>query len=210
MADSYEHETELAARLGGPVAGIDEVGRGPLAGPVVAAAVVLSGDPRIEGLADSKALDEAERERLCAEIRAAVSRGEASVGIGWCTTREIDRINILQATHRAMHRALDRLPTAPVHLLVDGHPVPSLPGEQTALVKGDARCACIGAASIVAKVVRDRFMDALARRYPAYGFDRNKGYATEEHRRALAEEGPCPHHRETFSPVAFSRQGSLF
>jgi ribonuclease HII len=210
LADPYEHETELALRLGGPVAGIDEVGRGPLAGPVVAAAVVLSAEARIEGLADSKALDEAERERLCAEIRKAVARGEAAVGIGWATTRQIDRINILQATHLAMVRAVGRLPEPPVHLLVDGHPVPSLPGEQTALVKGDARCACIGAASIVAKVLRDRFMDGLARRYPAYGFDRNKGYGTEEHRRALAEEGPCPHHRKTFAPVAFSHQGSLF
>ncbi|GJM43818.1 MAG: ribonuclease HII [Gemmatimonadota bacterium] len=204
-ADLYELELELIERTSGPVAGVDEVGRGPLAGPVVAAAVVLPA-ARIEGLADSKVLDAGDRERLFREIIAA----RAEVGVGWSTTRQVDRMNILQATHRAMARAIGRLPNAPVHLLVDGHPVPGLPGDQTALVKGDARCACISAASIVAKVVRDRFMDRLARTYPQYGFDRNKGYGTAEHCEALETEGPCPHHRRTFSPVAFSNQGKLF
>lgn len=204
-ADPYEHERELAQSLGGPVAGVDEVGRGPLAGPVVAAAVVL-GDARIDGLADSKTLEAAERERLFREI----VDGADGVGVGWATTRQIDRLNILRATHQAMSLAVRRLPRPPAHLLVDGRPVPLLGGEQTALVGGDGLCACISAASIVAKVVRDRFMERLAGRFPAYGFDRNKGYGTAEHIRALAESGPCPHHRRTFAPVAGSNQGSLF
>ncbi|MEZ5066773.1 MAG: ribonuclease HII [bacterium] len=198
-------EREIALQVGGAVAGIDEVGRGPLAGPVVAAAVVLPESPRIEGLADSKVLTEATRERLCAEILAC-----ATVGIGWSRTREIDRINILQATHRAMRRAVARLEIAPAHLLVDGRPVPGLPLEHTAVVKGDAKCACISAASIVAKVVRDRFMASVDRRFPAYGFASNRGYASEEHRLALAERGPCPLHRRSFSPVALTAQGTLF
>ena len=204
-ADLYEHEIELAESLGGPIAGIDEVGRGPLAGPVVAVAVVL-GATRIDGLADSKTLDAAERERLFREI----ADGAAGIGIGWATTRQIDRLNILRATHQAMVRAVQRLPRPPAHLLVDGTPVEVLGPEQTALVKGDSRCACISAASIVAKVVRDRFMTRLARRFPAYGFDRNKGYGTSEHIQALVESGPSPHHRRTFAPVAGSNQGSLF
>ena len=203
--DPYRRERAVSRRLGGPVAGIDEVGRGPWAGPVVAAAVVLPEEPRVPGLADSKTLDEAERERLFAEIVAV-----AAVGIGWSTTRVVDRINILQATHRAMRRALARLETRPVHLLVDGREVPGLDVPHTALVKGDARCACISAASIVAKVVRDRFMERLAVRYPGYGFEKNKGYGTPEHRAALAREGPCRLHRESFLPVAMTRQGALF
>jgi ribonuclease HII len=203
-ADPYARESELARKLRGPVAGIDEVGRGPLAGPVVAAAVVLGG-ARIDGLADSKALEEQDRDRLFPEIVAAAT----GIGVGWATTRQIDRWNILRATHRAMALAVGRLPAPPVHLLVDGREVPELGRAQTALVGGDARCACISAASIVAKVVRDRFMTRLSRRFPAYGFDRNKGYGTPEHIRALAESGPCPHHRRTFAPVALSSQGVL-
>lgn len=203
--DPYRQESELVLSEGGAIAGIDEVGRGPLAGPVVAAAVVLPAEPRIEGLADSKALTEAKRERLCEEILRT-----ADVGIGWATTREIDRINILQATHLAMNRAVRRLADPPVHLLVDGRPVDSLPLPQTAIVKGDAKCACISAASIVAKVLRDRYMVGLARRFPAYGFDRNKGYGSEQHRSALEDCGPCRHHRRSFFPVAVTAQGSLF
>ncbi len=203
--DPYRRERVVSKRLGGPVAGIDEVGRGPWAGPVVACAVILPEEPRIHGLADSKALDEAERERLFAEIVAV-----ADVGIGWSTTRVVDRMNILQATHRAMRQAVARLRTAPVHLLVDGREVPLLPVPHTAIVKGDAKCACIGAASIVAKVVRDRFMTRTSPRFPGYGFDRNKGYGTPEHREALARVGPCRLHRESFLPVAMTRQGALF
>jgi ribonuclease HII len=203
--DPYRRERELSRRLGGPVAGIDEVGRGPWAGPVVAAAVVLPPGVGLRGLADSKTLDEPERERLFGEIVRI-----ADVGIGWATTRAVDRLNVLQATHRAMRRAVARLRTRPVHLLVDGREVPDLPVPHTALVKGDSRCACISAASIVAKVVRDRFMTRTALRYPAYGFDRNKGYGTPEHREALARSGPCRLHRASFSPVALTRQGALF
>jgi ribonuclease HII len=203
--DPYAAERELANEHGGAVAGVDEVGRGPLAGPVVTAAVVLPDEPRIEGLADSKALGEASRERLCAEILA-----RARVGIGWATTREIDRLNILRATHLAMARAVGRLGDLPVHLLVDGRPVPGLPVPHTAVVKGDAKCACISAASIVAKVLRDRYMSGLARRYPAYGFERNKGYGSSAHREALAQTGPCRHHRRSFLPVAMTTQGTLF
>ncbi len=204
-ADLYEQEIELAREWNGPIAGVDEVGRGPLAGPVVTAAVILPADARIDGLGDSKALTESDRERLFVEIAA-----RADVGIGWATTRQIDRMNILRATHWAMARAVGRLRRRPVHLLVDGRPVPGLPADHTALVKGDARCACIGAASIVAKVTRDRFMKRLATRFPAYGFELNKGYGTQDHRRALEEVGPCRHHRRTFAPVAWSQQGSLF
>lgn len=195
----------VSRRLGGPVAGVDEVGRGPWAGPVVAVAVVLPEEPRIPGLADSKTLDEAERERLCAEILAV-----ADVGIAWSTTRVVDRINILRATHRAMRRALGRLRRPPVHVLVDGREVPDLAWSHTALVKGDAKCACISAASIVAKVVRDRFMAHTSARYPAYGFARHKGYGTQEHKEALERVGPCPLHRTSFLPVALTRQGALF
>jgi ribonuclease HII len=203
--DLYRQERDLSRELSGRIAGIDEVGRGPWAGPVVAAAVILPEDAALCGLADSKTLDEAERERLCAEILSI-----ADVGIGWATTRWVDRLNILQATYRAMRSAVARLREAPVHLLVDGREVPSLPYAHTALVKGDARCACIAAASIVAKVVRDRFMMRTASRYPAYGFEKNKGYGTPEHRAALAAAGPCLLHRSSFAPVAWTRQGALF
>ncbi len=203
--DLYRRERELARELNGRVAGIDEVGRGPWAGPVVAAAVILPDKARISGLADSKTLDEAERERICAEILSI-----AEVGIGWATTRWVDRLNILQATYRAMRAAVGRLRVRPVHLLVDGREVPALPLAHTALVKGDARCACIAASSFVAKVVRDRFMTHTASRFPEYGFEKNKGYGTPEHRAALELAGPCALHRESFAPVAWTRQGALF
>jgi ribonuclease HII len=202
--DLYRRERELSRKLGGPVAGIDEVGRGPWAGPVVCAAVILPAET-IDGLADSKVLEESERDRLCALILAS-----ADVGVGWATTRDVDRLNILQATYRAMRFAIARLRSRPVHLLVDGREVPGLSVPHTALVKGDARCACISAASIVAKVVRDRFMRHTAMRYPEYGFDKNKGYGTPEHREALARSGPCALHRTSFAPVALTRQGALF
>jgi ribonuclease HII len=203
--DLYRKERDLAREFAGPVAGIDEVGRGPWAGPVVAAAVILPEDAPIAGLADSKTLDEAERERLCAEILAI-----ADVGVGWATTRWVDRLNILQATYRAMRLAVARLSERPVHLIVDGREVPELPVGHTAVVKGDAKCACVAAASIVAKVVRDRFMTHTAPRFPEYGFEKNKGYGTPEHRAALALAGPCRLHRASFAPVAWTRQGALF
>ena len=174
-------------------------------GGLVAAAVVLPEGVRVDGLADSKTLDEAERERVFLEIVAV-----AEVGIGWATTRVVDRINILQATYCAMRRAVDRLPCRPAYLLVDGNDVPHLPVPHLALVQGDARCACISAASIVAKVFRDRFMTRTAARYPEYGFDKNKGYGTPEHREALARSGPCRLHRVSFAPVATTFQGVRF
>jgi ribonuclease HII len=187
------------------VAGIDEAGRGPLAGPVVAAAVVLPAHLRIRGLADSKILAPEEREAAFESIR----RTAVAIGVGWATSAEIDRRNILRASHLAMARAAARIHPLPVHLLVDGLPVEGLPVPHTAIVRGDALCACISAASIVAKVLRDRLMIRLSRRYPAYGFDRNMGYPTPEHFEALAKSGPCSHHRMTFAPVREALQLEL-
>lgn len=203
--DLYRRERELARKLGGPVAGLDEVGRGPLAGPVVAAAVVLAPRGRFAGLGDSKTLDPGERERLFVEIR----ERALAIGVGWATSGEVDRRNILRASHLAMARAAARLRTVPAHLLVDGLPVEGLPVPHTAIVKGDGKVACIAAASIVAKVLRDRLMRRLAGRYPEYGFDRNMGYPTPEHREALARSGPCLHHRRSFFPVRDSLQLEL-
>ena len=201
----YKMERKLAQDHGGPVAGVDEVGRGPLAGPVVAAAVVLPDRPRIYGLDDSKVLSEGERRSLFAVIR----ERALDIGVGWASTGTVDRINILRASERAMARAVSRLQNPPAHLLVDGRPVEGLPVDHTAVIGGDAKCACISAASIVAKVLRDRLMARLASQYPEYGFDKNKGYGTEEHRDALARSGPCVHHRRSFAPVRESLQMEL-
>jgi ribonuclease HII len=195
--DLYRRERNLSRRVGGLIAGVDEVGRGPLAGPVVAAAVVLPTARRLRGLGDSKEIPSELRE----ELFGALVREAQAIGIGWATSSQVDRWNILRASHRAMARAVSRLAFPPAHLLVDGLPVEGLPLPHTAVVGGDAKCACVGAASIVAKVFRDRFMEKLARRYPRYGFERNKGYATEEHLEALAKFGPCRHHRMSFAPV---------
>jgi ribonuclease HII len=151
----------------------------------------------VSGVDDSKRLCAAERERLAAEIW----RLATSVGIGAASTREVDRLNILRATHLAMARAVSRLTPRPDHLLVDGLPVPALGAAQTAVVEGDARVHVIACASIIAKVTRDRLMGRLARRHPLYGWDHNAGYGTPEHRRALDEHGPTPHHRRSFGPV---------
>jgi ribonuclease HII len=159
--------------------------------------VILSSETPIAGLGDSKTLTPRHRDRLFAILLSEAM----GIGIGWATSGRIDRTNVLRATHHAMERAVARLSLRPVHLLVDGLPVPSLPVPQTAVVRGDAKCACVAAASIVAKVVRDRFMRKIAPRFPGYGFERNMGYPTEEHREALARLGPCRHHRRSFSPV---------
>lgn len=179
------------------VAGVDEAGRGPLAGPVVAAAVVL--DPRqpITGLTDSKALSASRREELAALIR---SRAQAWA-LGRVEAAQIDRLNILRATLEAMHQAVAALSIRPRHVLVDGDRCPALDCPATAIVKGDRRVAAISAASILAKVERDREMDAWDRRYPQYGFARHKGYPTRAHREALRAHGPCPCHRRSFAPV---------
>lgn len=191
------HEREL--RLAGyrRVAGIDEVGRGCLAGPVVAAAVVLPERPRLKGLRDSKVLPRARREALYELI---LDRAEA-VGVGCVEVDTIDRINILQATKLAMRQAIERLPLSPDHLLIDALRLPVVPLPQRAIINGDAISASIAAASVVAKVTRDRICDEIDARYPAYGFRRNKGYGTPLHLHALNEAGPCDWHRRSFAPV---------
>lgn len=180
------------------IAGVDEAGRGPLAGPVVAAAVILNGDDPIIGLDDSKKLTPKRRAALDIEIRAralAFAIGEASV-------EEIDALNILQATLLAMTRAVDALPHAPGHVLVDGNRLPNWRYSAQAVVGGDALHPCISAASIIAKEHRDRFMREAAREHPHYGWDRNMGYGSAAHMAALAEHGPTPLHRRSFAPVA--------
>ncbi len=184
---------------GNRVAGLDEVGRGPLAGPVVACAVVLPDDidrDLLARLADSKALKPGVREGLDTEIRAV-----AEVGLGEASVAEIDTWNILQASHVAMARAVADLAHPPDHALVDGNRLPALPCPGEAVVGGDASVASIAAAGIIAKVARDAAMDRLDVEYPGYGWARNRGYGTAEHRRALTELGPSPHHRRSFKPV---------
>jgi ribonuclease HII len=181
------------------IAGVDEVGRGPLAGPVVAAAVIL---PRpLAGLADSKTLCAEERERLAGQLRA-----QARIGVGAASVAEIDRINILQASLLAMRRAVLRLGCLPDLALVDGNQAPDLPCPVETIVDGDALVPAISAASIVAKVTRDRLMRRLAARYPGYGWETNVGYATIAHRAAIWQLGACCHHRRSFASV----QGTLF
>ena len=178
------------------VAGLDEAGRGPLAGPVVAAAVVLDLDAVPEGLADSKALSAKRREELFEAILKS-----AQVGIASVSAATIDAINIRQASLLAMCRALAALPCVPDAALVDGNDPPDLPCAVETIVKGDATVPCIAAASIVAKVMRDRMMRELGLHHPAYGFASNAGYSTAGHLKALAEEGPCPFHRRSFAPI---------
>ena len=191
-------ERELSARASGftCIAGLDEVGRGPLAGPVVSAAVVLDLERVPQGLADSKALTAQKRESLFTEILAT-----SRVGIASISHTQIDSINIRQASLLAMCRALAALPCRPDMALVDGNDPPDLPCSVEAIVKGDSRIASIAAASIVAKVVRDRLMARLGTAYPAYGFASNAGYSTKTHLTVLASEGPCPFHRLSFAPL---------
>lgn len=182
----------------GLVAGVDEAGRGPLAGPVVAAAVILDETQPIAGLADSKALTALRRERLFDEIRAKA----LCCSIAQASVQEIDTLNILQATMLAMQRAVEGLRLKPVKVLVDGNRLPTLGVLCEAIVGGDARVAAISAASILAKVHRDRLCAALHEEYPHYGFAGHKGYGTPEHLQALREHGACPEHRRSFAPVA--------
>jgi ribonuclease HII len=198
-ADLWQHEN--AARQAGfvRIAGIDEVGRGPLAGPVLAACVVLPPGFSLSGINDSKKLTERQRER--AEVRI---RAEAlCIGIGSVEPETIDQINILQATHEAMRLAYSQIDPLPDFVLIDGLPVRGFPcAHQQALVQGDSRSVSIAAASIVAKVARDRLMRAYDLVYPEYGFASHKGYGSATHLAALTEFGPCPLHRRSFSPVA--------
>jgi ribonuclease HII len=196
-------ERELSARAQGYacIAGLDEVGRGPLAGPVVSAAVVLDLGNVPQGLADSKALTAQKREALFAEILATSKVGLASV-----SHAEIDTINIRQASLLAMCRALAALPCTPDMAFVDGNDPPRLPCATEAVIKGDSSIASIAAASIVAKVVRDRMMARLGKAFPAYGFASNAGYSTKAHLQVLSSDGPCPFHRLSFAPL---KQGLL-
>jgi ribonuclease HII len=183
--------------------GVDEVGRGPLAGPVVAAAVVFpAGCPRatLRGLRDSKLLPPERREKLAIRIRARA----VAIGIGAASVAEIDRLNIRRATALAMRRALARVfgRVGPARVLVDGLPFPEIGLEHEALVDGDAHCASVAAASILAKILRDELMHRLARRHPGYGWDTNVGYGTEAHHDGLLRLGPTRHHRQSFAPVA--------
>ncbi|MDM7461926.1 MAG: ribonuclease HII [bacterium] len=188
------------------VAGVDEAGRGPIAGPVVAACVVLPSCPTIAGLADSKQLSPAQRERLYIAIR----RESVAWAIGVASPREIERLNILQASLLAMRRAVLSLPITPQRVLVDGkHRIPSLNLPQQAIVRGDATEAAIAAASILAKVARDRIMGELDRLYPHYRFAQHKGYPTPQHLERLARFGACPAHRRTYAPVAQARLWTL-
>jgi ribonuclease HII len=180
----------------GAVAGIDEVGRGPLAGPVVAAAVVLL--VPIEGLADSKTLTPRRRTELAATLH---QHRSVKVGVGAASVSEIDRLNILEATMLAMKRAFHRLGFQPDFALIDGNRTPDLPIPARAIVGGDGLVPEIAAASIIAKVMRDRLMRRLDHRHPGYGWSRNAGYPTTEHRNALLQLGPCCHHRRSFAPV---------
>jgi ribonuclease HII len=198
---SYERTLEVAGC--GPVAGVDEAGRGPLAGPVVAAAVILSGQAIIPALKDSKLLSSDARRRI-AEV---ITTEACAWGIGIADVAEIERLNILQASLLAMRRALAVLGRRPGWVLVDGtFTVPGYAGGQTALVGGDRVSATVAAASILAKVYRDELMEHAHHHYPHYGFDRHKGYATAEHYRALARYGPCPLHRPSFLRRRFSSQ----
>ncbi len=190
-------QLRLIVDVSGPMAGVDEVGRGPLAGPVVAAAVILDDRRTIRGLNDSKLLQPEERERLDLEIRlraVCCSVAEASV-------EEIDRFNILRAALLAMRRAVEGLREQPCIVLVDGNQRPELSMPVRTVIGGDAKVRAISAASIIAKVYRDRLLTALHDEHPQYGFDGHKGYSTPEHLAALREHGACPHHRRSFAPV---------
>jgi ribonuclease HII len=189
-------------------AGVDEAGRGPLAGPVVAAAVILDPRRRIRGIRDSKVIEPEERAELAIKIR----QGAVAWSVAWADVAEIDNLNILQATYLAMRRALLGLPVRPAHVQVDGNRCPSFVGLSLecsfeAIVDGDARRICIGAASILAKTTRDTMMLGLDAIYPQYGFAAHKGYSTPEHFEALEKYGPSPIHRRSFEPVRVAAAG---
>lgn len=179
------------------IAGIDEAGRGPLAGPVVSAAVILPPDFVCDGINDSKKLTEKKRSVLFPQIK----KNAIAVGIGICSHTEIDQINILQASLLSMKRALDDLGTRPDFLLIDGKFTIDSPIDQSAVIKGDSKSISIAAASIIAKVTRDVIMKDLHEQYPVYGFNRHKGYPTKEHKSLILTHGPCPVHRKTFKGV---------
>ena len=196
FSPTFELESVEIELMGGPIAGIDEAGRGPWAGPVVAAAVVLDPHNLPDGIDDSKALDGDQRETVFKQIIAS-----AQYGVGIASIERIDRDNILNATLWAMAEAVAQLALPPRLALIDGNRAPRLACETRTIVKGDAKCLSIAAASIVAKVTRDRLMMTLAREHPGYGFERHKGYGTPEHKAALERLGVSPIHRRSFKPV---------
>jgi ribonuclease HII len=211
--DRFEFERALWQKGITRVAGVDEAGRGPLAGPVVAAATILpaqwaeSGLPHeLEGLNDSKQLTGIEREKFFAFL---TSCGDVKFAMAQSDATQIDKINILQATHRAMNDALAQLQPAPEHALVDGRAVKTMRVPQTAMVRGDARSYSIAAASVLAKVTRDRLMLEFHRQWPVYGFMEHKGYGTAQHLAAIAAHGPCPIHRRSFAPLK-AKEPELF
>lgn len=187
-------EYERAQKNASYICGIDEVGRGPLCGPVVAAAVILPKDCEILYVNDSKQLSASKREQLYEEIQ----KQAVSIGIGLSTAQTIDQINILQATYEAMREAVSKLSVVPDVLLNDAVIIPGLPMKQVKIIKGDEKSISIAAASIIAKVTRDRMMEEYDKLYPGYGFASNKGYGSREHIEALKKLGPCPIHRKTF------------
>ena len=197
---TYSEERRLLREGFAPVAGLDEVGRGCLAGPVVAGAAILPRNPRggwVSETRDSKQMTARQRERVLVELQARAP----ALATGAATAAEIDRIGIVPATRLAMQRAIAALAVAPAFLLIDAIELPDLPLPQKPIVRGDATCLSIAAASIVAKVTRDRMMESEDAAYPPYGFATNKGYGTRHHLRALEERGPCPIHRRSFAPV---------
>jgi ribonuclease HII len=196
LRPTFELESAELALAGGPVCGIDEAGRGPWAGPVVAAAVILDPKRIPAGIDDSKALDADDREFIFRRLSIS-----AEIGVGIADVQRIDRDNILQATMWAMGEAVRNLAIRPRLALVDGNRAPALCCEARTIVKGDAKCLSIAAASIIAKVTRDRLMIAMAREFPGYGFERHKGYGTPEHADALSRLGISPLHRRSFKPV---------
>ena len=194
MSELWELENELYAQGYSLLCGVDEAGRGPLAGPVCAAAVILPAGLEIPGLNDSKKLSEKQREALFEPIKAAAK----AYGIAFATVEEIENLNILNATFLAMNRAISQLSPQPELALIDGNRNTGITVPSRCIVKGDSRCADIAAASVLAKVSRDRYMLEMAEKYPEYGFERHKGYGTKLHYEAIRQYGPCPIHRLSF------------
>ena len=199
--DLWEIEREYRKQGIGVICGVDEAGRGPLAGPVYAAAVILPPELEVPGLNDSKKLSDAKRR----ELFPVICREAVAFGVGFATEGEIDEINILKATFLAMNRALAALNVRPDLALIDGNRAGDFPVPVQTVVKGDSRSANIAAASILAKVSRDDFMERMAEQYPHYGFEIHKGYGTKRHYEALREYGPCPIHRKTFLRSLYER-----
>lgn len=195
--DFYQHDESFRKKGFRKIAGIDEAGRGPLAGPVVASAVILKEGIRIDGLRDSKKVPEKERESLFSEIQKSAS----DIGIGIVGPEDIDRLNILRATRLAMKLAVESLTSLPDFLIIDAVSLPLVSIEQIHPIKGESVSASVAAASIIAKVTRDRIMTECSNQYPQYHFDRHKGYSTKEHMDLIQLYGPCPVHRKSFCKV---------